>query len=741
MAYRYIGKDAPVSDAAAKAAGTLRYGGDMELTGMLHMHLVLSPVAHGQVTAIDSAQALAMEGVVAVLTSDNSPSATWNRGQVRAWEPMPAEETLFTNHVRFVGDRVAAVLAETPELAAEAAGKIRLEITPLPPVFDARQAEKKVSIAPFGTGDFDAAVGETFTHHTCSPRLTHMAMEPHCAVANYEPGRDMLTVWTATQSIFGVRSAIGSILDMPLSRIRVLKAPMGGSFGGKQEMILEPLAAWAAKCTGRPVKLQMSRAQVMQATILKHPMDSTIRVKFTPDGTLQALDCHLHMDAGGYLTNTPSYTHAILGKLGQVYRTPVLRCHADVVCTNTPISGSYRGWGAPEGSLILENAMNAAARHFGFDPVALRLKNALPPEAGHQLRGTPLYDMQLQRALTEGAERFCWNERRARCACQDKTGRYRTGVGVAVGSHSCGFYPLKSEWGTVSLQMQEDGSVSVNCNLHDHGCGSVTALQRIAAEVLRIDPHRISVPEGDTAYNPMDNGCYASRTVYILGGAVAQACEKLAERLRELGAAILNCVPAQIDYENGELYRIDQPNLRCSFGQAACYAAAKEASPLYVTQHCIADTNPAPAAVHFAEVEVDTYTGQCRIVDYLAVQDVGRAINPATCRGQIGSALQQGAGLAFCEQILLDPETGAMRNAGLSRYPVFRASELPKIDVLLLEQPSAKGPFGAKSIGEVCYVPVAPALIAAVNDALDTDLYQLPLTPEKILQALEDKEV
>ena len=380
MNYQYIGKSTPVNNSRAKASGLLRYAGDMKLPNMLHMKLVLSPVAHGIVKAIDSSAALAMPGVAAVLSFENTVDTKYNRGRVRISEDVMDQETLFSRHVRFVGDRVAAVLADSPEIAAAAAEKIKLEIEELPAVFTVEDAMKEgapqlheggntVTLPESGFGGkYSDAQGEEFIHRSQTQRVSHIAMETHCAVADYNPGTDRMTVWSPTQSTFGVRSCVAALLGMPMSHVRAIKTPMGGSFGCKQEMILEPLAAAGAKMTCRPVKLQLDRREAILCTVLRHPIKSEIRAKFDENHVLKALDLTAQLDAGGYQGISPDYMGSMFKKLAWVYGVEDVEYHATSTCTNTPVSGSYRGWGGPETAFIMENMMNAAAQKFRCDP-------------------------------------------------------------------------------------------------------------------------------------------------------------------------------------------------------------------------------------------------------------------------------------------------------------------------------------------------------------------------------------
>lgn len=366
------------------------------------------------------------------------------------------------------------------------------------------------------------------------------------------------------------------------------------------------------------------------------------------------------------------------------------------------------------------------------------IRNLFLPNATSRIGDFSLGNLPLSDVLHAGTEQFHWSERRQRTAAQDRNARCLHGVGMSLTTHTSGYFPRRLDWGTLVIKMEEDGSVCINCNVHDHGCGEVTAFQAIAAEILKIPPQQIDIPEGDTAYNALDNGCYTSRSIYVLGRAVEDAAKKLLDELYRYASEILSCPISGLQHDGGCIYPVSAPENHCTYSQIAYYAADKGKGALFIEHTYIPHSNPGPAAAHFAEVEVDTLTGQCRVVDYTAVHDIGKAINPAACRGQIGSALQQGIGIVFCEQLEMQRD-GRAKNADLQRYHIARAADLPHIETIFLEKADEDGPFGAKSVGESCYVPVAPALIAAVNDALETDFSELPLNPAKLLAALSSR--
>ena len=669
MAYYYVGKSTPIHDSLGKVTGRLKYCADMKSDDMLYMQILFSPIAHGIVNSIDTSKAEKLPGVVKVLTYANTPKKLFNRGRVILNDKMPDQEQLFTDHVRFIGDRIAAVIAENQEIAKKACSLIEFHIHPMNPllnVFDSLKEEavkihdegNSFNFDKTGFGDYESAEGDVIVSDTSIQRVSHIAMETHCAVAHYSVEEDKLTVWSPSQSVFGIRSIVSNLLDMPLSKVRVVKMKMGGSFGSKQEWIVEPLAAYAAKVCNATIKLVYNRAETIKSTMLKHPVFAHTESKFLKDGTLTGIDMHCILDSGAYQTVSPGYAKAIYYKLARVYDIKNLNYQAQTVCTNLPVSGSYRGWSSPESILIIENHFNKAARELGIDPVELRLKNILEPYAINKIENYNMGNTRLKDCLLKGREAFGWEEKKRRLAQQDSNARFKRGIGIALGSHYCGFYPRRADMGALTMKMHEDGSLSVNICLHDHGCGTVTVFKSIIAEVLSLSPDKITINEGDTDYNPYDFGCYSSRTVYVLGKAAELCAEKLLIKIKETAAKMLDTPVSNVSNDKDRLYIINEPENCLTYSDIVLYSLKQLEKDIYVDYEYQAVSNPGVGAAHFAEVEVDTYTGLIKVLDYLAVHDIGKALNPALCIGQIGGAVQQGMGIAFSEIVRIDAKTG-----------------------------------------------------------------------------------
>ena len=748
MTYRYIGKDTIIHDAVGKATGSLKYCGDIQDQNMLHMKLLMSPIAHGRIIKIDSSEAEKLPGVVSVLTHYNTPDRKFDRGRVLAYEDVLYQESLFTDRVRFAGERVAAVIAETTDIASEAIQKIKVEYEELHHAITVEEALKPESekinkdgncyeldfaqIGNYKKTEYDLEMSSNISIQ----RVTHLAMETHSCVAYYDNTNNKLTIYSPCQSVFAIRSTIADLLDMPYVKVRVVKTTMGGSFGCKQETMLEPLAAYAAKLTGRPVKLVYSREEVIKCTVLKHPMKINIESKVEKDGKINGLKIDATLDAGAYATISPGYAHAMRMKLNRAYDIDNLDYHARIVLTNTPCSGSFRSWSTPELYSALENHINLLADKMNLDPVELRLKNIMKPNSVDRLSKESLGEVRLAECLLQGREAFLWQERRGRLVREIQTTRFRKGIGVALAAHVNGFYPKKSDLAALSLRLQEDGSVGANICIHDHGCGTVTLFRNLIGEVLDIDTSLIDIAEGDTDKNLYDYGCYSSRGTYVLGKGVVEGAEKLLAKVKSIAAIMLGVSPVQIKMENGMFFGVKNAQEKLSYREICQYSLRVLEEDVVIVHQYASVSNPGVGGAHFAEVEVDTYTGIIKVTDYLAVHDIGRALNPIMCRTQIEGAIQQGMGIALSEIIRINEKTGEVIDNGLKNYVFVNAYDMPKPKVIFVEEGENKGPFNAKSVGEVAVSPVTPVIMAAINNALGTSLNELPLSPDKILKAL-----
>lgn len=745
-----IGSNYPIHDAIGKATGETIYTGDMKLKGMLHAAVVFSTIPHGKVKSIDDSKALAVSGVVKVLHCFNTSENKYNRYRREAGQDVPDQERVFNDHVRFVGDKVAAVVAETEQIARKAAKLIEVTYEELPYTLDVEEtlSGKIDGIHPEGTVfKYDYQIGKDeeleeadieITTTTNFPSIDHLPMETHAVVASYERSLNQLTIWSPCQSVHGIRTVVADLMEMPYNKVRVIKATMGGSFGGKQEVLLEGIAALCSQATGKPVRLVFNREEDFISTISRGAIASTMTSKFTKDGKLIALMPNVTLNAGAYLSNSLAYVTVMGGKLFRTYSYPYAKFESQAVITNRPVSGGYRGWSAPEITIIVEHNLNEAAKKLGIDPLELRLMNAAKTDEIDKYNDISLGEIRLVECLERGRDNFYWNKRKEEIEVFNKENlRYKRGLGVACGGHVSGFYPKKQDFSMAELKMAEDGTVIIKATLHDHGCGTVRAMQMIAAEVLGIAVDDVRASEGDTHNSPYEAGCYSSKTTYVLGRAVHDAAIKLKEEMAKAAAELHGVEVSDIEVANGKVTSKVDESINYTYGEIAVKSLRTLEKEICSAHQHINKSNPGTVGVHLAYVEVDTYTGMTQILDYLAVCDIGKAINREMCVAQVQGAVVMGAGAALTEHIHLNDRGEATRS--IKDYHVINSFEAPKIRVDLVEDEGTDGPFGAKSIGEVCYVPVSAAVAGAVNDALDSSIGDLPLNADVIAKYLMSK--
>jgi CO/xanthine dehydrogenase Mo-binding subunit len=748
--FKYVGKTFPVQNAYQKARGEEIYTGDINLPNMLYAKLLSSPIAHGKVQSIDVSRAKNLPGVVGVFTHLNTPRQKFNRyitypGQE---EYCVQDQNIFTDTVRFVGDVVAAVVAIDKDIAENAVKFIDVKYDELPVISTMEEALMKDSkkIHAEGNilaehhiqvGDENANLdGQAVESIVSTQKVHHAAMENHTCVAYYDLFGQM-TIWTPCQGAFGVRAVVADFLGLKYNNVRVIKTTMGGSFGGKQEVILELLTAFLAKETKAPVQLEFSREENIIATMTRPATQTRIQTILNQDGRILACNLWSNLDAGAYATCASDYALALTNKITRLYRIPYYRHEARAVYTNTPISGGTRGWGSPEIFAALEIHLDKVAKVMNLNPLELRLKNLVYPGDIDKVSGLSLGNARVIDCLKKGAQEFSWEKRYHQLK---NNGRYYRGVGMACAAHVNGMYGDGDfpEFSNMTLILNEDGSFILNTAIHDLGCGAVMAIKQIVAETLDIHPDYITVLEADTSYSPYDLGCFASRTTYVCGACAFKAAQKMKAMLLEKAAAILQQEKNDIFIENGTV-KSKRKEVGCiTYRDIAVHALMRESAMLSVSYAYQALSNPGAYGVHFAEVEVDPETGLVKVTDYLAVQDIGKAINPGMVEGQVQGAVQMGIGYALSEEVRID-SNGNPLNHGFESYTLLTAADMPPVRVLLVEEGGDDGPYGAKSVGECAAVPVAAAVVNAVNHALGTELSQLPLTPEKIISAFKQK--
>ena len=743
-----VSQRVPLIDGRAKATGRLRFAADMALPGLAHGALLLSPRAHARIVGLDPTKALGLPGVIGVWWHANTPQNGYNSSIWYCGQDALADERMFPPVVRHVGDRVAVGQAEREAGARAAVGRVAGQWEDLPAVLTPQAAlgragpsaeggsfayRNPVDEVVFVHGDPDAAFARA--DHVAevtveTPRSHHCAVEPHVCLAWPEAG-GRIAVHSPCQSVFAVQAVVAQALAMDPARLHVTKAPIGGSFGGKAEPILDPICAYLAAQTGRPVRLALNRHETFTATRTRSPVSGRMRIALSADGRILGRDTDVVVDIGAYCTGGNYLPGSMLQRLARLYAVPAERYRGRAVYTNTLPTGAFRGYGSPQIHALGEIALDLALRDMGLDPAAARLANVVAPGARDPWQGLDLGNARGADCLRRGAEAFGWAARRAAASV---TGRFRRGVGMAAATHINGCFPGDDEATTATLRLGADGRAELVCALHDLGCGSDTSLAQIAAEVLGLRAGDIVIATADTDACPYDLGTRASRMTYIAGEAVRRAALALAAAIAAAAALVLNAAAGEIALRGG---RAEAAHNSMTLAELAGWLAARGADLPAATHTHRASANPGSYAAHFAEVEVDTLTGRVRVGDYLAAHDVGRTINPMLVEGQIHGGVQIGIGYALYEDVAMDRATGRIGADSFARYTLANAPEMPPMRVLLVEEGEPTGPFGAKAIGEIATIPVAPAVVNAVNHALGTSLTELPLLPDRVVVALQ----
>lgn len=740
--FKYIGKRVIREDSADKVRGRYDYLADSLPQDTLVGIPLLSTRANALIKEIDTAEAEKIEGVT-ILTFREAPDNKYNSGEWFPGQNDFRDETVLTGHARHVGDRIGLVLAEDEKSARAALQKIRVEYEPLPAVVSLSEAQEMAHLlhedgqrsfpGSLGYGDVEGAFASAAHIESdviYTPKIHHAAMETHCVLAIPRPER-VIEIHTPCQIIFGVQHAVAQVLPLPLSKIRVIKANMGGTFGGKQESVFEPLCAWAAWKLHRPVFINTNRGETMAATRTRAAALGCVTTALDGEGRILARKFDITADAGAYLTGTKKVMMAMGKKASRLYRIPALRFEGRTVRTSTTPAGACRGYGSPQIHTITEIHTDLMCRRLGLDPLRFRLENLVHDGDADPSGASNIGRARVIECLEEGARRFGWDECREPRLSAD--GRYATGAGFACCTHGNGYYKtIYHDMTQMSLRILEDGSAILRTAIHELGNGTTTALAQIVAETTGIDISRITVTEGDTNFSSYDAGCQASRVIYVCGEcarlvseeAVKLLCAKAAEIYDtpvELHDGVLAAGGDKI--EIGEAVRRIMREKRCSI--EAHYEHAPE-------------NNPASFGVHFAQVTVDRLSGLVKVDRYLAAHDIGQSINRSFVEGQIYGGVQMGIGMALCEELDYSAE-GIPKADNFDKYHMVNAPDMPEVEVMLIEDGEPGGPFGAKSIGEVCTVPVTAAVVNAVNRVLGTSLTELPLTPAKIAAAAKCK--
>ena len=767
-----VGKPEVKVDALRLAKGKPAFTDDIDLRGMLYAKVLRSPHAHARIVAIDDSAARALRGVHAVLHHENTPRVKYASGGQSWPNPHPYDQVSFDDMVRHVGDRVAAVAAETVEIAEEALRLIEVTYEVLPAVYDEREAMEPgapVVHAEEDTleihdrqrnivhhivaerGDVEAALAaaphvfeQQFRVHQVQPA----PIETHVSIAWLDEDERMV-IRTSTQVPFHARRMVAPLLGRDVKDVRIIKPRIGGGFGAKQEMLIEDIVGHLAIATRRPVRLELDRTEEFVASRTRHPQTITYRTGVDDDGNLVAQDMYVLGNTGAY--GTHAYTvQTVTGLRGlSSYNAPNKRFVCDVVYTNIPVPGAYRGYGAPQAEFALEAHMEDIARALGIDVIEFRRRNwvkvgsemDIAPHLGErsvedeELDEYPkVMTSGIEECVAQGRREIEWHRRDdpAWTAPADRP-HIRRGLGFAFCMHGTAIPFL--DMGGCSIKLNDDGSFNMLVGATDLGTGADTVLGQIAAEVLGVPLDDIKVYSSDTDMTPFDTGAYASSTTFISGTAAMRAAEVVRKRLKERAAMLLDVdEPCTIELRDRRAWSPDGTSVSLEDIALDSLHTQEQEQIMGTASHVSVDCPP-PFAAQFAEIEVDIVTGQVTVTKLVMAVDCGVAINPITASGQVEGGMIQALGYAHCEEYAYDDE-GRMLNARFGPYKIYRADEMPETVVFLVQTMEDSGPFGAKAVAEIPKDGVAPAVRNAILDATGVAINDLPFTPERVWRAL-----
>ncbi len=760
--FSIIGKPQRKVDGLAKATGEARYTDDLSLPGMLHAKTLRSPHPHARILSIDTSAALALEGVVAVITGADLPT----RYGVIPWTQ--DETALAVDRVRFIGDEVAAVAAVDEETANRALDRIevRYEVLPAyldpeealehadPPIHETRRGNNVSKHVELEFGDLEAGfegaevvLEEDYAFHGS----THAAIEPHCALAHYGPD-GLLTLWSATQITHYVHRALAHVLGLPPHRIRVVQPCLGGAFGGKSDPFsLEFCVAKLAMETGRPVKMLWTREEVFYAHRGRHPMRMHYRTGATRDGRITAVDARILIDGGAYSSFGLVTTYYSGQLLTGPYAFPAYRFDSTRVFTNKPPCGPKRGHGSVQPRFAFEVQLDEVAEALGIDPIELRRRNLLASHS-ETINGQRITSNGIAECLDVVERESGWKERRGRLG-RDEQGLYR-GLGVACSMYISGtnypVYPNDMPQAGVQLKVDRSGVVTVFTGGNDIGQGSNSVVAYLVAEELGLQLDAVRVVAADTDLCPVDLGAYSSRVTFMVGNAAIDACRKLRPLIVEAVAENWEVEPRRVRLIGGQAIDLEDPQHHMPTAEAFQLAEARcdtlGATGSYNTPTLGGDyrggtigASPAYSfTAHVVEVAVDGETGRIQVPKVWCAHDCGRALNPTLVRGQIEGSCYMGIGEALLEEHRVN-RFGLHAGPSLLDYRLPTSLDTPEIEAFIVESLDPEGPYGAKEAGEGPLHSSIPALANAIHDALGIRLRELPFTPARVLAALRKK--
>jgi xanthine dehydrogenase molybdenum-binding subunit len=767
-----IGKSITRPDAYDKVTGGKKYPVNYTLPGMLHMKILRSPYPHAKILSIDTSEAEKLKGVRAVLTPDEVPKKYFTPVYFVPYNApsMVQDFILLSDTVRWAGQPVVAVAASSEDIAEQALELIDVEYEELPTVFDPEEAMKddapqlheaspnNIAKNPsFEFGDMEAGfedadhifegVYETQRAHTCY-------MEPRVCVADSDTdGR--ITIHSSMQHTFGLREKLAVALDIPESMVNVVKPTyIGGGFGGKLDIgFIEGLAALLSLKTGKPVRAEHSRGEDFISTT-RNPIKVYLKTGVKKDGTYTARQIKSILDCGAHATHGSEVimVHGLYGTFFP-WKCPNQIWEGFTVYTNNMIGGGYRGYGAPQGCFAVESQNDEICESLGIDPIEFRLKNTHREGDPHPvLEGHKLASYKIEECLRQGAERIGFDKRQAAGSAE---GVKKKGIGFAVHPlwvSGCVGFPDIYEHSGATVKLNRDGTADVISACVDLGSGQISMLTAVVAEELSLSADKVRIVYADTDTAPFDAPTHASRATYSAGLATKAAAVETRKRLFKAAAAVMEANADDLVLEDGKVMvkgvpesavpmtdiiaRAESPFIQVG-EQGPAPTTIEEKGTIIGTASQAPPSNPSPVGAQFIEVEVDTDTGEIEVLRVVYSADVGQVIHPNSAEGQVEGGFQQGMGYALMENLQFDQETGACLSADFLDYKIPTAMEMPSnIESIFIDSHEPTGPYGGKSMSEMCLIVPAAAIANAVYNAIGVRITELPITPEKVLKAL-----
>lgn len=760
MRMKYVNQPIRKKDAMALVTGKPVYTDDIAPKDCLVVKVLRSPHAHAEILEIKKDIAEKLPGIVCVLTYEDVPQKRFTMAGQTYPEPSPYDRLILDKRVRFVGDAVAIVAGETEKAVDQAMKVIKVKYNVLEPVLDFHEAKDNPilvhpednwqALCPVGAdnkrnlcasgleehGDVDKVIAESDvvvenTYHTKAVQQTMMeTFRTYTQMDTY--GR--LNIISSTQVPFHVRRILSNALDIPKSKIRVIKPRIGGGFGAKQTVVAEVYPAIVTLKTGRPAKIIYTREESLIASSPRHEMEIKVRIGANKDGHIRGIEVKTLSNTGAFGEHGPTTVGLSGHKSIPLYsKAEAFRFQYDVVYTNKMSAGAYRGYGATQGIFAVESAINELAVKLNMDPVALREMNLTREgDVMHAYYGETANSCTLDRCLERTAEMIGWKEKYPCRVMPD--GKIR-GVGIAMAMQGSGISSVDT--GSVSIKINDDGFYALTIGASDMGTGCDTILSQMAADCLDCSVDDIIVYGVDTDVSPYDSGSYASSTTYVTGMATVKACQTLVDKMKAYGAEKLGCSVDDVEFDGEKVYSLKDGSSisRKDIGNAIMCAGE---NTLFATEAHSSPVSPPPFMAGAVEVEVDPEIGSVKLIDYAAVVDCGTVVNPNLARVQVEGGLVQGIGMALHENITYN-EKGELAENSLMQYKIPTRMDMGKLRVEFDSSYEPTGPFGAKSIGEIVINTPAPAIAQAIYNATGLRFTELPITPEKIAMGMMDK--